>query len=92
MPLPNAAKSGTFAIGGDITVNRLGFGAMRVTGRGIWGEPEDRAEAIRTLERLLSSALISSTLPILVGLTFRKSSSAKFCIPTRACGSPPRAG
>jgi pyridoxine 4-dehydrogenase len=52
MPLPNAAKSGTFAIGGDITVNRLGFGAMRITGPGIWGEPEDRAEAIRTLERL----------------------------------------
>jgi len=48
----NAAKSGTFAIGGDIDIHRLGFGAMRVTGPGIWGEPQDRAEAIRTLERL----------------------------------------
>jgi pyridoxine 4-dehydrogenase len=48
----NAAKSGTFRIGGDIEVNRLGFGAMRITGRGIWGEPADRDEAIRTLKRL----------------------------------------
>ena len=47
-----AAKSGTFGIGGDIQINRLGFGAMRITGRGIWGEPADRPEAIRTLKRL----------------------------------------
>lgn len=52
MSNPTATRSGTFKIGGDIRVNRLGFGAMRVTGRGIWGEPEDRAEAIRTLKRL----------------------------------------
>lgn len=52
MPTPNAAKSGTFKIGGNIEINRLGFGAMRVTGPGIWGEPKDRAEAIRTLKRL----------------------------------------
>ncbi len=51
-PQPNAAHSGTFPIGGDIDVNRLGFGAMRVTGKGIWGEPEDRREALRTLRRL----------------------------------------
>lgn len=48
----NAAKSGTFKIGGEIEVNRLGFGAMRVTGKGIWGEPADHAEFIRTLKRL----------------------------------------
>jgi len=48
----NAAQSGTFKVGGDIAVHRLGFGAMRVTGPGIWGEPEDRAEALRTLKRL----------------------------------------
>lgn len=47
-----AAASGTFAIGGDLTVHRLGFGAMRVTGKGIWGEPADRAECLRTLQRL----------------------------------------
>ena len=52
MALPNAAKSGTFSIGGDLKVNRLGFGAMRITGKGIWGPPADRAEAIRTLKRL----------------------------------------
>jgi pyridoxine 4-dehydrogenase len=52
MPTPNAIKSGQFRIGGDIPINRLGFGAMRITGRGIWGEPADHAEAIRTLKRL----------------------------------------
>jgi pyridoxine 4-dehydrogenase len=48
----NAAASGQFRIGGDLPVNRLGFGAMRITGPGIWGEPEDRGEAMRTLRRL----------------------------------------
>ena len=48
---PNAAKSGSFKIG-DFQIHRLGFGAMRITGPGIWGEPKDRAEAIRTLKRL----------------------------------------
>jgi pyridoxine 4-dehydrogenase len=47
----NATSSGSFHIGGDIEVNRLGYGAMRITGPGIWGEPEDRAEALRTLRR-----------------------------------------
>jgi pyridoxine 4-dehydrogenase len=47
-----AAKSGAFRIGGDLTVNRLGFGSMRLTGRGIWGPPSDRTEALRTLKRL----------------------------------------
>ena len=48
----NAALSGTFKIGGVIEITRLGFGAMRITGSGVWGEPADRAEAIRTLRRL----------------------------------------
>ena len=48
----DASKSGTFKIGGEIAINRLGFGAMRITGKGIWGEPEDRAEALRTLKRV----------------------------------------
>ncbi len=52
MTTANAEKSGTFKIGGDLPVHRLGFGAMRVTGKGIWGEPEDRAEAVRTLRRV----------------------------------------
>jgi aryl-alcohol dehydrogenase-like predicted oxidoreductase len=48
----SAAHAGTVDIGGKLTVHRLGFGAMRITGRGIWGEPADRAEALRTLRRL----------------------------------------
>lgn len=47
-----AAHSGTFRIGGELDVHRLGFGAMRVTGRGIWGPPADQAEALRLLKRL----------------------------------------
>jgi pyridoxine 4-dehydrogenase len=48
---PTAAAAGTIDIGGDLTVNRLGFGAMRITGRGIWGEPPSRDQAIATLRR-----------------------------------------
>ena len=47
-----AVKSGTFRIGSDREVHRLGFGSMRLTGRGIWGPPADRAQALRTLKRL----------------------------------------
>lgn len=47
-----AARSGTFLIGGTLEVNRLGYGAMRVAGKGVWGEPADRAEVLRTLRRL----------------------------------------
>jgi aryl-alcohol dehydrogenase-like predicted oxidoreductase len=46
-----AEKAGEFPIGGDLRVTRLGFGAMRITGDGIWGEPADRASAIRVLRR-----------------------------------------
>lgn len=49
---PTARPSGRFAIGGDLHVHRLGFGAMRITGPGIWGDPEDGAEARRVLARL----------------------------------------
>jgi pyridoxine 4-dehydrogenase len=47
----NAAASGTFKLGNDLPVHRLGFGAMRITGKGIWGEPEDPEEARRVLRR-----------------------------------------
>ena len=50
--MTNAAESGRFRVGGAFDVNRLGFGAMRIVGRGIWGPPADRAEAMRTLRRL----------------------------------------
>jgi pyridoxine 4-dehydrogenase len=50
--MTNATQSGTFSIGGKVAIHRLGYGAMRITGRGIWGEPDNRAEALRTLRRL----------------------------------------
>ena len=46
-----AAAAGTIDVGGDLTVNRLGFGAMRITGAGVWGDPPDRDKAIATLRR-----------------------------------------
>jgi pyridoxine 4-dehydrogenase len=47
----SAAAAGTFTIGGDLTVNRMGYGAMRITGEGIWGEPKDKPGALATLRR-----------------------------------------
>jgi len=47
----SAAAAGTVTLGGDLTVNRLGYGAMRITGKGIWGPPEDKAAALATLRR-----------------------------------------
>jgi pyridoxine 4-dehydrogenase len=48
---PNAAAAGTISIGGDLTVNRMGFGAMRITGQGVWGQPSDRDQAKAALRR-----------------------------------------
>jgi pyridoxine 4-dehydrogenase len=48
----DAGRSGTFRIGGTLEINRLGFGAMRITGPGLWGDPPDRPEALRVLQRL----------------------------------------
>ena len=50
---PTAAAAGTIDVGGDLTVNRMGFGAMRITGSGIWGEPPSRDQAIATLRRVV---------------------------------------
>ena len=50
---PNARAAGNVNIGEDLTVHRLGFGAMRITGEGIWGEPRDPAEAKRVLRRAI---------------------------------------
>ena len=51
MPELNAGLAGTIDVGGDLTVNRLGFGAMRITGRGVWGPPADREKAKAVLRR-----------------------------------------
>ena len=48
---PSASAAGTINLGGELTVNRMGFGAMRITGEGIWGPPKDHAGAIRVLRR-----------------------------------------
>ncbi|MGP7995928.1 MAG: aldo/keto reductase [Streptosporangiaceae bacterium] len=48
---PTAAAAGTIDIGGDLTVNRMGYGAMRITGPGIWGEPADREQARAALRK-----------------------------------------
>jgi pyridoxine 4-dehydrogenase len=53
-PAPSSAvAAGEVTLGGDMTVRRLGFGAMRITGRGIWGEPDDRDKAIALLRRVI---------------------------------------
>src|SRR5215469_10239220 len=49
---PNASASGVFSLGGSTPVTRLGYGAMRITGAGVWGEPADPDEAIRVLRRV----------------------------------------
>jgi pyridoxine 4-dehydrogenase len=51
MSEPNASTAGTIDLGGDLTVNRLGFGAMRITGDGVWGPPPNRDEAKAVLRR-----------------------------------------
>jgi pyridoxine 4-dehydrogenase len=51
MAVVSAAASGSFELGGDTTIHRLGFGAMQLTGPGVWGEPADREECIRVLRR-----------------------------------------
>jgi aryl-alcohol dehydrogenase-like predicted oxidoreductase len=50
---PKMAMNTTFKLGGDLTVNRLGFGAMRITGKGIWGWPPDRTNALKVLKRTI---------------------------------------
>ncbi len=51
---PTAAAAGTIDIGGDLTVTRLGFGAMRITGQGVWGDPPDRDRAMSALRRAVA--------------------------------------
>jgi pyridoxine 4-dehydrogenase len=48
------ATNTTFILGGDLTINRMGYGAMRITGKGVWGQPEQREEAIKVLQSLPS--------------------------------------
>src|SRR6201982_2638012 len=50
----SATAAGTFIIGGDLKVNRMGYGAMRITGQGVWGPPADKAAALATLRRAIA--------------------------------------
>lgn len=59
-----AAKAGELLIGDDLRVTRLGFGAMRITGKGVWGQPSDRAEAIRVLRRAVELCRTATASPI----------------------------
>ena len=59
----DASSAGQFSIGGDITINRLGFGAMRITGDGIWGDPKDIDAARATLSRALPLLQLPEALP-----------------------------
>src|ERR1700753_161713 len=49
------AAAGTFKLGGDLEVNRLGYGTMQLTGDGVWGEPDDRDEAVAVLRRAVEA-------------------------------------
>src|ERR1700753_2467495 len=51
------AAAGTFKLGGDLEVNRLGYGTMQLTGEGVWGEPDDRDEAIAVLRRAVEAGV-----------------------------------
>jgi pyridoxine 4-dehydrogenase len=57
MSTSTAAASGTFKLGGDLEVNRLGYGTMQLTGDGVWGEPDDRDEAVAVLSRAVEEGV-----------------------------------
>jgi pyridoxine 4-dehydrogenase len=57
MDKPNVAASGTFKIGGDLEIHRLGYGAMRITGKGIWGEPKDPETCRQVLRRAVEAGV-----------------------------------
>jgi aryl-alcohol dehydrogenase-like predicted oxidoreductase len=57
MSTSTAAASGTYKLGGDLEVNRLGYGTMQLTGDGVWGEPDDRDEAIAVLRRAVEAGV-----------------------------------
>jgi len=63
----HAGRAGTIEVGGDLVVNRLGFGAMRITGARIWGQPGDRDEAKAVLRRAIELGVTSSTSPTPTG-------------------------
>ena len=88
----DARKSGSFKVGGDIEIHRLGFGAMRITGPGIWGPPLDKSEAVRTLKCLRELGIDFVDTADSTGRTSPSSLSARHCTLTTAFLSQPRLG
>ena len=77
-----ASAGGTVTLGDDLIVQRMGFGAMRLTGKGIWGEPTDRPEAIRVLRRAVELGVNFIDTADSYGPRSRRRSSPRRCIPT----------
>ena len=82
-PTPGAAAAGTITIGDDLEVNRMGFGAMRLTGPGIWGEPKDPQRRAACCSGRWSSASISSIRRTPTARRSTSGSSPQRCIRTR---------
>ena len=81
----HAKLAGTIDVGGDLTVNRLGFGAMRITGDGIWGWPKDRDAALKVLKRAVAlgaRAVTVAELPVTAAATYFATAMAM--LPTSA--------
>ena len=85
-----AGLSGELLIGDDFLVARLGLGTMRLTGKGIWGEPTDRSEAIRVVRRASNSGSMSSTQRIRTVPMSARKSLLRRCVPIRKASSSPR--
>jgi len=77
-----AAAGGSITLGGDLTVNRMGFGAMRLTGKGIWGPPKDPEKAVRVLQRAVDLGVNFFDTAYSYGPTSPNSSSPTRSTPT----------
>ena len=86
--MTNAAESGRFRIGGAFDVNRLGFGAMRIVGKGIWGPPADRDEVLKTLRRAPELGVDLIDTADSSGPTFQKSSGRRWLLTARSMSRP----
>jgi pyridoxine 4-dehydrogenase len=75
-------RSGTFAIGGDLPVHRLGYGVMQLPGPGVWGPPRDHDEAIRVLKRVVELGVNLIDTADSYGPLSPTTSSTRRCTPT----------
>src|ERR1700753_366146 len=90
MTTPNASSSGTFEVG-DLTIHRLGFGAMRITGSGIWGEPSDPDTCRKVLRRAVELGVdFIDTATLMAPKSASASSERPLRRTSRAWSSPPK--